>query len=80
MDLDASDLDEWADEVQDSAELFRDDREPWEDIVLEEEIGMDAQQAPGDWETSDWQSVGPPLRQTQVAQQSACTASDRFLR
>ena len=65
LDLEASDLDEWADEVQDSAELFRDDREPWEDIVLEEEIGMDAQQAPGDWETSDWRSVGPPLRQTQ---------------
>ena len=67
LDLEAADLGEYTDEAQDSAEPFRNDREPWEDIVLEEEISTDAEPASGDWDTSDWRSVAPPLEPTQAS-------------
>jgi len=66
LDLEASALEEWADEAQDSAQLLRDDREPWEDIVREEEIGLDAEPAPAHWETSDWRPGSAPLRRNQA--------------
>ena len=59
LDLEVAELDEWADEAEDSLEIFRDDREPWEDIVLEEETAMDAEHAPTEWEASDWRSMRP---------------------
>jgi hypothetical protein len=48
LDLETADFEEWTDEERDSPiDVFRDDREPWEDIVLQElsELGLDEEEA-----------------------------------
>ena len=48
LDLETADFEEWTDEERDSPiDVFRDDREPWEDIVLQElsELGPEEEEA-----------------------------------
>lgn len=48
LDLETADFEEWVDEERDPPiDVFRDDREPWEDIVLQElsEVGPDEDEA-----------------------------------
>jgi hypothetical protein len=48
LDLETADFEEWTDEEREPPiDVFRDDREPWEDIVLQElsELDLDEEEA-----------------------------------
>jgi hypothetical protein len=59
LDLETADFEEWTDEERDqSIDVFRDDREPWEDIVLQELSELDPEEEEAAWAS---QSVGARL-------------------
>jgi hypothetical protein len=56
LDVESADFEEWTDEERDSPiDVFRDDREPWDDIVLEELGELGAEEEEATWAS---QSVG----------------------